>query len=322
MCAAGNAHRSEPPDRREAAIIDAARDVFARLPEPFVAGFMFFGFDPGFNDELRAARREWRGTEEPLQLDGLTPERRFDIQAAYTRDDALRILALGVACRWGLDPDRVVNALAVGARVNFPYYGVEPDLIDEETGFRFTRVTVHTAYVWREIRPGMARLGLPSEPAFFSDRRAASRRVRGMSATVAARTMALHFLTRAAVGQRDTGGRRTWDDAEELWRDQTGGRQRRPYDDRRWRLHRRQLLAHIRERRMDPVARLLAIQLARERSDAEWADILKVPLVDAAGTRSGDSWFGVWGGAKPSTAFWSAVRRALPGIADDLAVDV
>ncbi len=314
------AERSGPPDQREAAIIAAARDVYAWLPEPFVAGYMFFQFDPGFNAELGAARREWRGTSEPLQLDGLTPERRFDVEAGYTHDDALRVLALGLACRWGLDPDRVVHALAVGARVNFPYYGVEPDLVDEETGSRYTRITAYTAFVWRELRPALARLGLPSEPVLFPDRRTASRRIRGMRASVAARTMALYFLTRAAPGQRDTGGGRTWDDAEELWRDQAGG-PNLPYDDRAWRRNCRRLLGHIRERRMAAVERLLSVQHARGLSDADWATFLGVPLQDADGRRSRDSWMGVWCGAKPSASFLRAVRQALPEIADDLVFD-
>ena len=313
-------HRCEPPDQREAAIIAAARDVYEWLPEPFVAGYMFFLFDPGFEQELRAARRAWRGTDGPLQLEGLSPERRFDIEVRYTRDDALRDLALGLACRWGLDPDRVVNALAVGTRVNFPYYGVEPDLLDEETGSRYTRITVYTAFVWRDIRPALERLGLPREPMLFPDRRAAARRLRGMTATVAARTLALHFLTRAAPGQRDTGGRRTWDEAEELWRDQTNEGDI-PYDDRVWRRNCAQLLRHIRERRLDPVDRLRCIQNARALADDEWATLLGVLLQDSDGPRSRDSWFGVLSGTKPSAAFWRAVRRALPNLADDLALD-
>ena len=309
------------PNARETAIIEIARRVAKDLPEPFVTGRMFFRFDPGFQGELRAARIAWRGTEVTPARKRWSDEERFDYEADFTRDMRLRALAARLARRWGLDTTHVVHSLATGRSLNYPYYRVQTDLEDPDTGLIYTDLRVYSEYVWTRVRSGLRDVEAsvaPPIPRRFPDSTQTGVRLTGMTSQVAARALALYFLTEAEPGRRPTGGRRRAAEAEDLWREHT------PADRHRgdhWRRAQPRLLAHVARRRRDPVALLMALQQERCLGDVEWAQVLGVELAGPNGTPARDTWHGTRSGVAPGRAFWDRVVTSMPELADDVLFD-
>jgi hypothetical protein len=312
----------EPPDARETAIIGVARRMQKDLPEPFVVGRMFFRFDPGFQAEVRAARLSWRGAEVPPARRGWSDVKRFDYEANFTRDKRLRVLAERLASRWGLDTTHVVHALATGRSLNYPYYHIQADLEDPETGLVYTEVRVYSEYVWTRVRSGLLDVEAtvaPPIPRRFPDSKQPGARLTGMTSRVASRALALYFLTEDEPGRRPTGGRRRPAVAEDLWREGT------PPDRHRgdhWQRAQPRLLAHVARRRRDPVALLMALQQERCLGDEEWARVLGVELAGPNGTPVRDTWHGARSEVAPSRAFWDRVVMSMPELADDLVFDL
>jgi hypothetical protein len=282
---------------------------------------MFFEFDPLFRAEIEGARVAWCGTAAPPDRRGWSDIKRFDYEAAAIHDEHLRALAAGLARRWGLDTTDVVHALATGRGLNYPYYRVRTDLEDQETGLVYSEVRVYSEYVWAKVKSGLLDVrpkATPPVPRLFPDA-TSGRRSRGMTSHVAARAMALYFLTEAGPGLRPTGGRRTATEAEKLWRERSPD-----LDEKgdRWAREQRRLLSHVARRRPDPVARLMDLQMDSGLGDDEWASALGVELAGPDGSPSRDTWHGTRSGVRPSTTFWDRVISSLPDQADDLTFDL
>ena len=317
----GAAHQvsSKRPDQREAVIISTARETSQKLREPYVVGRMWFRFDPGFQRELRAARLAWQGSEDIVDRFPWTSERLRDFEAAYMRD--ARPAAARLAVRWGLDIDQTIHAVAIGASLNYPYYGVRPDLTDPESGLTYTEVRVYTEFVWSEVRQTLMSLpehAAPPTPLRFPDRNLRGARVSDKQAELAARCLALHFLTEESSGERETGGRRTWDEALRLWWRECGVDETQSLDRSHWHRDRRRLLEHVVRRRLDPVRRLMRLQDELGLGDKEWAEALGVSLTGEDGSPAVDTWLATKSEIRPTQAFWDKVAQARPDLADDV----
>ena len=317
----GAAHQviSRRPDEREAAIISTARHTSDKLREPYVVGRMWFRFDPGFLRELGAARFAWQGSADIVDRFAWSSERLRDFEGAYMRD--ARPAAARLAIRWGLDIDQTIHAVAVGASLNYPYYGVRPDLTDPESGLTYTEVRVYTEFVWSKVRQTLLSLpeGVPPPtPLRFPDRNLRRKRVSDKPAKFAAMCLALHFLTEEWSGERETGGRRTWPEALRLWWRECGTDEDISFDRSHWQRDRRRLLEHVVRRRLDRVRMLMRLQDELGLGDKEWAEALGVPLTGEDGSPALDTWLATKSEIRPTQAFWDNVAKARPDLADDV----
>jgi hypothetical protein len=305
-----------PPTPRETAIIETAMATRVHLPEAYAAARMFFRFDPGFGSELEGARLHWRGSAAPLPVDGLSERKQFDVRARLRNSAGLSEGAYGLAVRWGLPVDTVMDAIAYDTPLQYPVVQILHRQEEPITGTRHVEIRVYSSHVWPIVRgaldgidwlPRVPWLRSPTDIAWFEDKPEGSRvRASGMDGDVAARTLALHFLIWAAEGRRPTGGGRTWDGAVALWRSVTG---LEPGERRPWGRARSQLLRVIFGRLMGPGETLAAIRDARGLDDTAWADRLGV---DA------QTWHKIRSNHAVPLAAWRQIRQALPEIADDL----
>lgn len=312
----GGRRPPEPADRspsdREISIIEAASSIHSALPELHAAARMFFLFDPGFRVDLEEARQEWRGSTAPLTLDGLSEEQRFDIRVDVSNRPQLRVIAVRLATRWGLDLESTINGLAFDTAPTYPVGRVRYSCTDPETGYHYTEIRVESAYLWRHIQSALAELGW-IEPArnlaWFWDRPAGSRlRLRGMDGRFAARTLALHFLTRSPAGRRPSGGTRLWREARELWESAVQGEMTSLDPDARthWRRDRRHLLRFVIGRSADPLQLLMNAQQDLGLGDESWAARLGIDP---------DDWRQMRVEQPVKRVVWEQVKRAMPDVA-------
>jgi hypothetical protein len=314
--------RSNQPDAREAAIITTARETSEELREPYVVGRLWFRFDPGFQRELRTARLAWQGSADVVDRSEWSSERRFTFEADYTRSRRLREVAARLAIRWGLDIDQTIHAVAIGASLNYPYYGVRPDLTDSESGLIYTEVRVYTEFVWSEVRRALEglpeRVAMPTPHRFPDESLRKKTRVSGKPAEFAARCLALHFLTEESSGERETGGRRSWDEAQRLWWREHDVDEEQDVGYSHWLRDRHRLLEHVARRRLDPVTKLMRLQDELGLGDEEWAEAIGVPATGPGGSPTVDTWLGTKSEISPTQAFWDKVAQARPDLADDV----
>lgn len=293
-------------------IIEAATSIRSALPELHAAARMFFRFDPGFRAELEEARQEWRGPTAPLTVDGLSEEQRFDVGAVVSNDPRLRLIALRLATRWGLDLGSTINALAFDTAPTYPLGQVRYSCTDPETGYHYAEIRVESAYVWRHLQSALAEIGW-IEPArnlaWFWDRPSGSRqRLRGMDGRVAARTLALHFLTRSRLRMRPSGGTRLWRDANELWESTVRGEMASldPGARTHWRRDRRYLLRFVIGRSADPLQLLMNAQQDLGLGDENWAARLGIDPAD---------WRHLRVDQPVSRSVWEQIKRFGPDVA-------
>lgn len=315
----GRAHvlRTGPsrPSVREQLIISTALTTPKKLPEPFVAARFFFRFDPGFHSELVDARQLWRGSAEPLAIGALSEERRFGLGLRLRNDARLREAASQLALRWALDPETVVRALAYDEAPSYPSVVLVAPSTEAETGLPLAELRIYSDYALQAVLSALGRLSWLKEPrdlALLADTPGTRpKRIRGMDGEVAARTLAIHFLTQESRGQRRTGGTREWDDAVGLWRRHAGrlSDAKGLDDERPWRRHRTILLGHIFGRLPSAAKLLMSIQQEGGFGDDEWAAHLGIDL---------DTWAAIRSERAVPNAAWKNVLRALPEVADDL----
>jgi hypothetical protein len=303
------------PSAREQLILSTALSTPTNLPEPFVAARFFFRFDPGFRSELESARLFWRGSVEPLAIADLSEEQQLDIALRLHTDASLQEVALALGIRWGLDPETVVRAIAYDETPSYPSVVLLVPSTEAETGYRFAELRIYSIHAWQAVLSALGKiewLKQPRDLALFADAPSIRpTRIRGMDGDVAARTLAIHFLTQEGRGRRPTDGTRKWDGAVRVWR-KHAGRLRRAKglsDERPWRRHRSILLGHIFGRLPSAVQLLMTIQDARGLGDAEWAATLGI---DA------ETWVAMRSERTVTLAGWKSVLRALPEVADDL----
>ena len=206
---------------REKDIVDVARGTLSALPELYAAGRMFFRFDPGFRAELEAARVSWRREPTPISIDALSDKARFKLRVRLGNDRTLLEVARRLAARWGLHPEAMARTVAYDAPVNYPTVVVRSWETDPISGLRCLELRVFSEHAWAPLRRAIEAeewLQDLQDLAWFRDTPARPySRLRGMDAKVAARTLAIYFLTSPAPGARPTGGNRSWDDAVSLW---------------------------------------------------------------------------------------------------------
>jgi hypothetical protein len=302
------------PSAREQLIVSTALSTPTGLPEPFVAARFFFRFDPGFRSELEAARHFWRGSVEPLAIADLSEEHRADLALGLHTDARLQGAAHGLAIRWGLDPE-VVRALAYDETPSYPSVVLVVPGTEAGTGYHIADLRIYSIYAWQAVLSALGKiewLKQPRDLALFADAPSIRpTRIRGMDGDVAARTLAIHFLTHEGRGRRPTDGARTWDGAVRLWRSHAGRLRdaKGLSDERPWRRKRSILLDHIFGRLPSAVQLLMTIQDARGLGDAEWAVTLGI---DA------ETWVAMRSERAVTLAAWKSVLRALPEVADDL----
>ena len=309
------------PTPREQDIIDVARTTDLRLPELFVAGRMFFRFDPGFRAELDAARMYWRGSPNPIPTEGLSDEALFDLTADLDRGRYPKLLeaAYGLAARWGLLPDDLVKTLAFDDPANYPIGVVRPWETDPVSGLRYLELRVYSEYAWTPLRQAGEKIGWLKRTrnlAWFPDTPARPyRRLRGLDAKLAARTMALNFLTRPAPNARPTGGTRSFADAVALWA-RSAADEPTPAeadDEQPGRRRRKRLLGLVYGHMMSARDRLDAIKYAREIPRDEWLALLGI---------DSDTWDRIFAEQPVSSSAWESICSALPEAADDLMTQV
>ena len=309
------------PTPREQDIIDVARTTDKRLPELFVAGRMFFRFDPGFRAELDAARMYWRGSPDPISTEGRSEEALFGLTADVRsgRFPKLSEAACGLAARWGLLQDDLEMTLAFDVPVNYPIGVVRPWETDPVSGLRYLELHVYSEYAWTPLRQAGEKIGWlrPSRNlAWFPDTPTRPyRRLRGLDAKLAARTMALYFLTRPARDARPTGGTRSFAEAVALWT-RSAADEPTPTeadDPQPGRLRRQRLLGLVYGRMMSARDRLEAIKDGRGLSRDEWLALLGI---DA------DTWARIYAKQPVPASAWKSICAALPAVADDLMTQV
>lgn len=309
------------PTQREQDIIDVARTTDPRLPELFVAGRMFFRFDPGFRAELDGARMYWRGSPNPISTEGLSDEALFDLTADLDRGRSPSLLeaAYGLAARWGLLTDELVRTLVFGDPVNYPIGVVRPWETDPISGLRYLELRVYSEYAWDPLRRAGEKIGWLRRArnlARFPDTPVPrQKRLRGLDAKLAARTMALHFLTRPARGDRTTAGNRSFAEAVALWARSTKDEPTpaEADDQQPGRLRRQRLLGLVYGHMMSARDRLRAIKDARDLPRDEWFALLGI---DA------DTWGRIFAEQPVSASAWESIGAALPAAADDLMIQI
>jgi hypothetical protein len=306
---------------REQDIIDVARATVPRLPELFVAGRMFFRFDPGFRAELDAARMYWRGSPNPIPTEGLSDEALFDLTADLGRGRSPRLLeaAYGLAARWGLLPDELVKTLAFDDPANYPIGVVQPWATDPISGLRYLELRVYSEYAWAPLRLAGEKIGWLQRSrnlAWFPDTPTRPySRLRGLDAKLAARTMALYFLARPAQDARPTGGTRPFSEAVALWA-RSAADEPTPAeadDQQPGRLRRQRLLGLVYGHMMSARDRLEAIKDARDLPRDEWLVLLGIDT---------DMWGRIYAEEPVSASAWESICAALPSAADDLMTQV
>lgn len=310
------------PTPREQDIIDVARTTDPHLPELFVAGRMFFRFDPGFRAELDAARMHWRGSPDPVPTEGLSEEALFDLTADLRngRFPKLSEAACGLAARWGLLQDDLEMTLAFDVPVNYPIGVVRPWETDPVSGLRYLELRVYSEYAWAPLRKAGEKIGWlrPSRNlARFPDTPTRPyRRLRGLDARIAARTMALYFLSRPARDARPTSGTRSFAEAVALWTRSAPPDEPAPAeadDPQPGRLRRQRLLGLVYGHMMSAWDRLNGIKDARGLSRDDWLALLGI---DA------DTWGRILAEQPVSRSAWESICAALPAVADDLMIQV
>lgn len=279
---------------------------------------MFFRFDPGFRTELEAARAHWHGAPTPISTEDLSDEALFNLRARLGNDRMLLEVAHGLAARWGLDPDAIVRTVAFNLPANYPTTVLRPWETDTVSGLRFLELRVYSEHAWTPLRRALEDiewLEPAQDLAWFPDTPARPyRRVRGMDAKVAARTLALHFLRSPARGARPTGGNRSWEDAVALW-NRLAINERTPdeLDDRTWRRQRRHLLGLVYSPMLSAVTRLRAIKDERDVPRDEWLALLGI---------DSETWDRIFAEQPVSRSAWESICAALPEAADDLMLKV
>ena len=230
----------------EAEVIDFALGLDEILPEPLAAGYLFFRFDPEFRRELDAAR-------DALALDtGRAVPHEDWAEGSPAEMDAALEIALGIAARWGLDPNGTRDLLLRDQPVTYPDVVLCVDCVDEVTGRRFTRIDVYSQHAWTAFDRAYQWLlwkDRPPSPQHFADdlRPMAERsrrlgRIANMSVRVARRTLAVYYMTTPRRGLRVSGGRLSLLDAQGEWSAETSDPRDTPL---RWRQNCERLLGQI-----------------------------------------------------------------------------
>jgi hypothetical protein len=312
---------TEPASQRETEVIEFAR-TFAEgkdqsLPRELAAGKLFFRLDPGFREEVDAARREWVGSCDAPYSAAKSPD--------WQDENALGSLALDMAARWGLMIGDAANLLATNEAVTFPWFVVRPNLAVHPTGLRRTRLDIYSGAVWDKVSATLRGLGwesLEARPELPSDQFGSGNPfyVGGARSYYFARVVALHFLTqRSDQRLRESGGTRSWIEARSLWTKMTGDNA--SDGQTRWREMRDKFLKAVGAHRMNPVDRLMAIKCANRLDDAGWVAILSRGQQGLNIRNLAAEWQRVASDRVAEPWFWDLVRRALPDLVDELALD-
>lgn len=283
-----------------------------------MAGRMFFRFDPGFRAELEAARTYWRGSPTPISIEALSDEARFNLWARLGNHRTLLEVAHGLAARWGLDPEAMARTVAFDVPANYPSAVLHSSERDTVSGLRFLELRVYSEHAWIPLRRALEEiewLEPAQDLAWFPDTPARRfKRLRGMDAKVAARTLALHFLADPARDARPISGNRSWEDAVELW-NRLAINERIPdeLDYRTWRRQRQHLLGLVYSPMLSAVGRLRAIKDERDVPRDEWLALLGI---------DSETWDRIFAEQPVSRAAWDSICAALPEAADDLMAKV
>jgi hypothetical protein len=213
----------------------------------------------------------------------------------------------------------LVKTLAFDDPANYPIGLVRPWETDPVSGLRYLELRVYSEFAWDPLRRAGEKIGWlqPARNlAWFPDTPAKPhRRLRGLDAKLAARTMALHFLTRPAPDARPTGGTRSFAEAVALWA-RSAPDEPKPAeadDPQPGRLRRQRLLGLVYGHMMSARVRLDAIKYARDLPRDEWLALL--------GIDSG-TWARIFAEQPVSAAAWESIYAALPAAADDLMTQV
>jgi hypothetical protein len=306
---------------------------------------MFFRFDPGFRAELEAARVSWRREPTPISIDALSDKARFKLRVRLGNDRTLLEVARRLAARWGLHPEAMARTVAYDAPVNYPTVVVRSWETDPISGLRCLELRVFSEHAWAPLRRAIEAeewLQDLQDLAWFRDTPARPySRLRGMDAKVAARTLAIYFLTSPAPGARPTGGNRSWDDAVSLWNELPDEKPTGPeldekptgpeldekptgpeldekatgpeLDERTWRRQRKRLLGLVYSPMPSAVTQLRAIKDERDVPRDEWLALLGI---------DSETWDRIFAEQPVSRAAWKSICAALPEAADDLMAKV
>jgi hypothetical protein len=302
-----------PLDERERSIIQTARSTPKHLPELYVAGRMFFRFDPIFRRDAELARERAFGDAEPLQLELLTEEQQFDRRRLLRNDRDLVDAAEDLATRWGLDPEDCFHTVAFDSAVNFPIGRVfrrEPD-----SGSAYLELRLYSEYAWAPVRralagqpwliPGSDLAQFPESPA-----RQGGVRLRGIETTIAAKAMALHFLRVGQPQARPTGGHRTWEESARLWdRMAPADRLAVSFDPHLWRRREADLLDLVYDRMLSASRQLLAIKMFGAYELGLWLEFL---AIDSA------TWSDIVACRPIPLSAWRSIAKAIPDRGENL----
>ncbi len=210
--------------------------------------------------------------------------------------------------------------LAFDVPVSYPIGVVRPWQTDPVSGLRYLELRVYSEHVWTPLRQAGESLGWlqPRQNlATFPDTPTRPySRLRGLDAKLAARTMALHYLTRSARGARPTGGTRSFDEAVDLWIRSAPPNEPEPAegdDPQPWRRRRRRLLGLVYGQMVGARDRLVAIKDARRLPRDEWLTLLGI---------DSDTWNRIFAGQPVSASAWESIFRAFPEASDDLMIRV
>jgi len=222
----------------------------------------------------------------------------------------------------------LVRTLAFDDLVNYPIGVVRPWDTDPISGLRYLELRVYSEYAWTPLRRALEEiewLRPARNLAWFPDTPVPrQKRLRGLDAKLAARTMALHFLTRPAPGDRPTGGTRSWEGAVDLWSreatdepnsDEPNSAEPNSaeLDERAYRRRRQRLLGLVYDRMMSARDRLDAIKDARALPRDDWLALLGI---------DSDTWGRIFAEKPVPRSVWKSICKALPEAADDLMVQV
>lgn len=299
---------------RESEIIEVARDTAPRVPPAFVAGRLFFRFDPGFQAALATARLQCFGAPAPLATGDLSEERLFDIRGDLRNHKGVLAAAGNLATIWGLDAEAVGLTLAFDTPINYPAGRLERRT-DPDSGRPYVELRIYSQYAWAPVRRAVERMPWLAPVRDFlpfpgSGQPPNQARLRGMGSWTAARAMAFHFLRQSRPGERPTGGQRTWEDAARLWDGAVPeDHLSLQFDDQLWRRRERQLLKLVYDQMLSASGQLNAIKNGRSIPMGAWLALLGIDR---------QTWDDIKIQRPVPQAAWDSIAIALPETAADL----